>query len=132
MKKWFSSLKGAVLFSAVAMLVFIGYTLIEMLYFLGEWISSDGAAIGVAVIVLLIVGGWLRALFVAAGGRQSGLIALFAFSLFITLIALYDMQFVLFSPMHWPEQVTVIIMLVVGIINATVLAVQIKRNRKIS
>ena len=81
MKKWFASSKGAVLVSAAALLVFIGYTLIEMLYFLGEWISTNGAAMGVTIIVLLITGGWLRALFVAAGGRRKGFIALLVFSI---------------------------------------------------
>lgn len=102
MKNCFTSFKGAVLLSAVAMLVFLGYALIEMLYFLGEWISSDGATMVIALIVLLIIGGWLRALFVAVGGRQAGLIALLVFSSFIVVIALYDMQFVLFSQTSWP------------------------------
>jgi hypothetical protein len=37
-------------------------------YFLEKWIPGDGAAMVETLIVLLIVGGWIRALFVAASG----------------------------------------------------------------
>ena len=129
MKTWFTSLNGAITLSSLALLSFIGYALMEMRYFLENWIPGDVATLVETIVLLLIVGGWLRALLVAAGGRRSGLTALFAFSLLITLIALYDMQFVLYTPMLWPEGLMVVLMLVVGMIVAAVLLVQLRRSR---
>jgi len=100
MKIWFTSLNGAVTLSALALLSFIGYTLMEMRYFLGKWIPGDGAAMVETIVVLIIVGGWLRALFVAANGRRGGLVALLAFSVFNIMVGLYDLQFVFPSLIH--------------------------------
>src|SRR5687767_10496543 len=100
MKTWFTTLHGAITLSALALLSFIGYAFIVARYFLEKWIPGDGAAMVETIVLLLIIGGWLRALFVAAGGRRGGLTALFAFSVLITLIALYDMQFVLYAHIY--------------------------------
>jgi len=126
MKTWFTSLNGAITLSALALLSFIGYTFMAARYFLEEWIPGDGAAMVETIVLLLIIGGWLRALFVAAGGRRGGLTALFAFSVLITLIALYDMQFVLYAQISWPEQVMVVVMLIVGVIVTTAMGVHLR------
>ena len=130
MKTWFTSLNGAITLSALALLSFIGYTFMAARYFLEKWIPGDGAAMVETIVLLLIIGGWLRALFVAAGGRQSGLTALFAFSVVITLIALYDMQFVLYAHIAWPEQVMVVVMLIVGAIVTAAMGVHLRSGKK--
>ena len=91
MKTWFTSLNGAITLSALALLSFIGYVFLMSRYFLEKWIPGDSAAAVETIIVLLIIGVWIRALFVATSGRRGGLIALFAFSAVTTLIALYDL-----------------------------------------
>src|SRR3972149_3028607 len=96
MKTWFTSLNGVVTLSALSLLSFIGYVMMEMRYFLAKWIPGDTAAAVETIIVLLIVGGWQRALFVTANGRRGGPIALLAFSGFTLLIFLYDLQWVNF------------------------------------
>ena len=63
MKTWFISLNGTLTISALSLLSFIGYTLMEMRYFLAKWIPGDGAVMVETIVILLIVGGWLRALF---------------------------------------------------------------------
>ena len=130
MKTWFTSLNGAITLSALALLTFIGYAFIEARYFLEKWIPGDGAAMVETIVLLLIIGGWLRALFVAAGGRQGGLTALFAFSVLVTLIALYDMQFVLYSQISWPEQLMVVVMLIVGVIVTAAMGVHLRNGKK--
>jgi TRAP-type C4-dicarboxylate transport system permease small subunit len=77
----------------------------------------------------LIVAGWLKALLVSAAGKRSGFIALLAFSLFATLIGLYDLQYLLNTPMPWPEQVMVLAMLAAGAISAAVLGLHIGMPR---
>ena len=129
MKTWFASLNGTIMISAIALLSFIGYTLMEMRYYLEKWIPGDTAAIVEAIVILLIVGGWLWALFAARDGRRGGLIALLALSLFAILIALYDMQFVLYSPMPWPEQTMIFVMLGLAILAVAVLASSLRRSK---
>ena len=129
MKTWFTSLNGAVTLSALSLLSFIGYTLMEMRYFLGKWIPGDNAAMIETIVILLIVGGWLRALFVTAGGKRGGLIALLAFSGFATLIALYDMQYVFSGPMPWPELTMIFVMLSLAVLAMAVLASQLRKSK---
>ena len=115
MKTWFTSLSGTVTLSALALLSFIGYVLMEMRYFLEKWIPGTGAAAVETIAVLLIAGIWLRALFVATAGRRGGLMTLLALSLFTILIFVYDLQFMLNSPMLWTEQLMLIVMLIAGV-----------------
>ena len=82
------------------------------------------------MVILLIIAGWLWALFAARNGRRGGLIALFALSLLTVLFAVYDIRFVLHTPMPWPEQLTVVVMLVVGVIAAAAVAVYLKGGIK--
>jgi len=77
----------------------------------------------------VLIGGWLRALFVASGGRRGGLIALLAFSGFATLIALYDMQYVFSGPMPWPELTMIFVMLGLAVLAMAVLASSLGRSK---
>ena len=129
MKTRFTSLNGALTLSALSLLSFIGYTLMEMRYFLEKWIPGDNAAMIETIAILLIVGGWLRALFVTAGGKRGGLIALLAFSGFATLIALYDMQYVFSGPMPWPELTMIFVMLGLAVLAMAVLASSLGRSK---
>jgi len=128
MKNWFTSLKGAILLSALALLSFIGYVLMEMRYFLGKWIPGDGAAMVETILILLIIGGWIRALFVAAGGRRGGLVALLAFCVFTALIGVYDVRY---FPIPWPEETMVIASFVFSVIASAALALQ-PRQKKVT
>ena len=130
MKTWFTSLNGAVVLSALSLLSFIGDTLMEMRYFLEKWIPGDGAAMMETVAILLIVGGWLRALFVAASGRRGGLVALLAFSAFTLLIFLYDLQYLPNPLLPWPERLMVIVMFIVGVIAVVAVGVCLRGGKK--
>ena len=129
MKTWLTSLNGALTLSVLALLSFIGYTLMEMRYYFAKWIPGDSAAAIETIVILLIVGGWLWALFAMTNGRRGGLIALLALSVFNVMIGLYDMPFVLNTPMPWPEQLMVVVILIVGVIVSIALFVQLRRNR---
>lgn len=126
MKTWFTSLNGAVTLSALSLLAFIGYALMEMRYYLEKWIPGDTAAAVEMLVVLLIVGGWIRALFVAANGRRGGLTALLAFNAVFALIAPYDFQF---FPIPWPEQTMVIATFVFSLIAIAVLVIQLRQKK---
>lgn len=129
MKNWFTSLNGAITLSALSLLSFIGYTLMEMRYYLEKWIPGDNAAAVEMFIVLLIVGGWIRALFAADGGRRGGFIALLALSGFAVLIALYDMQYVLYTPMPWPEQTAIFVMLGLAVLALAAIVSQLRQKK---
>ena len=127
MKTWFSSLNGTITLSALSLLSFIGYTLMEMRYYLEKWIPGDNAAAVEMIIVLLIVGGWIRALFAADGGRRGGLTGLVAFSVFTALIAPYDIRF--WMTMPWPERTMVIATFVFSVIAIAALVSQLRQKK---
>ena len=126
MKTWFTSLSGTITLSALALLSFIGYVLMEMRYFLGKWIPGDNAAAVETLIVLLIVAGWIRALFVAKAGQRGGLISLVAFGVFTALIAPYDVRY---FPLPWPEQTMVIATFVFSVIAIATLVYQLRQKK---
>ena len=126
MKTWFTSLSGTITLSALALLSFIGYVLMEMRYFLEKWIPGDTAAAVETLIVLLIIGGWIRALFVAQAARRGGLGSLVAFSVFTALIAPYDLRY---FPLPWPEQTMVIASFVFSVIAITALVFQLRHKK---
>ena len=97
----------------------------EMRYYLEKWIPGDNAAAVEMFVVLLIVGGWIRALFVATSGKRGGLLALLAFNLVFALIAPYDFQFI---PMPWPEQTMVIATFVFSLIAIAGVPTQAKED----
>jgi len=130
MKTWFTSLNGALTLSALSLLTFIGYTLTEMRYFLEKWIPGDAAVMIEVLAVMLIVGGWLRALFVASRGGRGGWTALLALSGFATLVAVYDLQYVTPS-MHWPEMTTIFAMLGLSLLALAALWVQRRQGKSV-
>lgn len=126
MKTWFTSLNGAVTLSVLSLLAFIGYALMEMRYYLAKWIPGDNAAAVEMFVVLLIVGGWIRALFVATSGKRGGLIALLAFNVVFAMIAPYDFRF---FPIPWPEQTMVIATFVFTLIAIAALVSQLRQKK---
>ena len=126
MKTSFTSLSGTITLSALALLSFIGYALMEMRYFLEKWIPGDNAAALETLIVLLIVGGWIRALFVAEAGQRGGLISLVAFGVFTALIAPFDVRY---FPLPWPEQTMVITTFILSVIAIAALVYQLRQKK---
>jgi len=98
----------------------------EMRYFLGKWIPGDGAAMMETILILLIVGGWLRGLFVSTDGTRAGLFALLGFSLLAILIAAYDIQY---FPIPWPEETRVVSSCVFSVIAVGALVFQLRRKK---
>ena len=86
MKTWFTSFKGAITLSALALISFIGYALMETRYFLEKWIPGDNAAAIETILILLIIGGWIRTLFAANAGRRGSVISLIALAEFRAII----------------------------------------------
>ena len=125
MKTWFTSLNGAITLSALSLLSFIGYVFLMSRYFLAKWIPGDGAAAAETIGVILVVGGWMRALFAAANGRRGGLIALFVFSAVTTLIGLYDLP----HPGPWPSMMMVVATFVFSVIAIGALVMQLRRAK---
>jgi len=130
MKRWLTSLNGAVTLSALALLAFIGYVLMEFRYFLERWIPGNGAAAVETIGVLLIVGGWLWALFAARDGKRGGLAALFAFCVLAIVIAVYDLL-LWFGSISYPlEKIMILAMLVFSVIALVALAGQFRHKGK--
>ena len=125
MKTWLASLNGMVTLSALSLLSFIGYVFLMSRYFLAKWIPGDSAAAAETIGVILVVGGWMRALFAAASGRRGGLIALLAFSAVTTLIGLYDLP----HPGPWPSMLMVVATFVFSLIALAALVLQLRQTK---
>jgi len=78
MKTPFTSLKGAINLSVVAMLSYIAYTFLQAFFFLGKWNPTTIAAAVQALVVVTIIGGWIWGLLAATEGSRRGLIAALA------------------------------------------------------
>jgi hypothetical protein len=102
MNIWLKSLNGAIVLSSIAMLSFIGYTLLEFRYFLESWIPGVKAATLEMLFVLALVGCWQVALFTAYGGKKSGLVALVIIAVIPGLMTLFDLVFYSPIPYGWP------------------------------
>jgi hypothetical protein len=127
MINWFTSLRGAITLSSIAMLSFIGYVFLEAYFFLGQWISGIPAAAGMTFVVIAIVGGWIWGLLAAVGGSRGGLIAMLIFGSLPIIITLYDL--ILYSPIPygWPLlQIAVWTTFVLCLIAAIAIALQLR------
>ncbi len=125
MKRWFTSLNGTITLSALSLLSFIGYVFLMSRYFLAKWIPGDSAAAAETIGVILVVGGWMRALFAAANGRRGGLIALLAFSAVTTLIGVYDLP----QPGPWPSIMMVVATFVFSLIALAALVSHLRQAK---
>ena len=74
MNIWYTSLNGAMVLSVIAMLSFIGYSLLEFRYFLESWIAGVKAATLEMLFVLVLVRCWQIALFAANDGNKAALL----------------------------------------------------------
>jgi len=130
MKTWFTSIKGVITLSVIAVLSFIGYTLLESRYVLEQLTPGIAAATADTLFVLVLVGGWLRALFAAGGGGRGGLIAALVFSMLPALITLHDL--ILYSPIRfgWPLlEISVWTTLASCVIVIAAIAIRLRRSR---
>lgn len=66
----------------------------------------------------------------ARDGKRGGLTALLALGGFAVLIALYDMPYVLTTPMPWPERLAVVVLLVLGVIATVTVGAYLRSGRK--
>lgn len=128
MLAWFTSLQGAIVLSAIAMLSFIGYAILESRYFLEQWTPGVTAATLETLFVLLLVGLWLWALFAAADEKDWGLIVALVIAVVTALIAAYDLIRYSPIPYAWPlVQIAVWVMLVSSVLTvASILAYLLK------
>jgi hypothetical protein len=126
MVTWFTSLKGAITLSVIAILSFIAYTFLISRYVF-EWLTV-GMVTAATLFVVAVVGGWIWGLLAGAGGNRTGLIAALVFSLLPALFTLYDLLF--HSPISsgWPLlQIVVWATFFICVIAVAAVAIQIKR-----
>jgi hypothetical protein len=99
---WFTSLKGAITLSVIALLSFIAYAFLVSRYVLEELTPGMLAAVVETLVVVAIVGGWVWGLIAGASGSRTGLIAALVFSLLPALFTLYDLLFNSPIKSGWP------------------------------
>lgn len=130
MKKWFTSLKGAITLSVIAMLSFIAYAFLVSRYLLEQLTPGIAAAAIETLVVIAIVGGWMWGLLAASRNSRSGLIAALVFSLLPALFTLYDLIFYSPIPYGWPLlQIVVWTTFVSGVIAISAMAFQLRQNK---
>lgn len=99
---WLTSLNGAITFSIIAMLSFIGYSLLVYRYVIEQLMPGIPSAVWQTLFVLLLIGGWIWSLFSALSGKRGGLIVALICTSLPALFTLYDLVFQSPIPYGWP------------------------------
>ena len=132
MKKWFTSLKGAIALSVISLLVFLGRAFIDFYFVYGEFALSLGMVGLLVLINMALFGGWIWGLLAAVQGSRRGVVALLGFELFFLLvIAVGTLIAYCPSPCHtaWPlGEIANWSSLVVGLLAAISLGFQLRRG----
>jgi hypothetical protein len=132
MKNWFTSLSGAITFTLISLLVYLGRAFIDFYYVFGEFGLGVGMVGGAIFIYLALFGGWIWALLSAVQGSRRGLIAAFGFNLFFLLfIAVGTLVAYCPSPCRtgWPlGEIAIWASFVAGLLASIPLGVQIWRG----
>ena len=133
MKKWFTSLKGAIALSVISLLVFLGRAFIDFYFVYGEFALSLGMVGLLVLINMALFGGWIWGLLAAVQGSRRGVVALLGFDLFFLLvIAVGTLVAYCPSPCHtaWPlGEIANWSSLVVGLLAAISLRFQLRRDK---
>jgi hypothetical protein len=125
---WFTSLKGAITLSVLAMLSFIAYVFLVSRYVLEQVTPGIVAAAVETVVVVVIVGGWTWGLLAGSGGNRAGLIAAFVFNLLPALFTLYDLIFQSPIPYGWPLlQIVVWIAFILCVVGSVAVGFQLRQ-----
>jgi hypothetical protein len=129
MKNLFTSLRGAIAFTLISLLVYLGRAFIDFYYVFGEFGLEVGMVAGAIVIYLVLFGGWILALLSAVQGSRRGLIATFGFNLiFLLFIAVGTLVSYCPSPCRtgWPlGEIAIWASFVTGLLATISLGVQI-------
>ena len=132
MKNWFISLSGAITFTVISFLVFLGRAFIDFYYVFAEFGLGVGMVGGAVFIYLALFGGWIWGLLSAVQGNRRGLIVIFGFNLFFLLIiAVGTLVSYCPSPCStgWPlGEIAIWSSLVAGLVAAVSLGTQIWRG----
>ncbi len=132
MKNWFTSLRGALAFTLISLLVYLGRAFIDFYYVFGEFGLGVGMVGGAILIYLVLFGGWIWALLSAVQGNRRGLITTFGFNLFFLLfIAVGTLGSYCPSPCRtgWPlGEIAIWASLVAGLLASIPLGIQIWRG----
>ena len=107
MRKWFTSLSGAITLSTIALLVFLGRGFMDWRY---EYPIQDPAGawdIPGGLIYMALAGGWIWGLLAASKGSRRGLIALLIFALVLDVLLALATYFIFCPPWTgcegWPN-----------------------------
>ena len=99
---WLISLNGAVTIGVLAMLSFIGYSLLVYRYVIEQLMPGISSAVWQTVFVLLLLGGWIWSLFSTVSGNKAGLVVALICASLPALFSLYDLVFHTPIPYGWP------------------------------
>ncbi|MFN2235785.1 MAG: hypothetical protein ACK2U1_16290 [Anaerolineales bacterium] len=132
MKNRFTSIRSAIAFTLISLLVYLGRAFIDFYYVFGEFGLGVGMVAGAIVIYVILFGGWILALLLAVQGSRPGLIAAFGFNLFFLLfIAVGTLVSYCPSPCStgWPlGEIAIWLSFVVGVVASISLGIQIWRG----
>lgn len=86
MKNWFISLKGAIAFSVISLLVFLGRAFIDFYFVFGEFGLDLGMVALAMLFYLVLFGGWIWALLAGVQSSRRGVFSLLVIDLFFLLV----------------------------------------------
>lgn len=134
MKNWLTSLNGAITLSVIAFLTFLGRAFMDWRYEYPQQDPMGSLDTMMALIYMVLIGGWLWGLLAAGHGSRRGLIVC------LIAVLLLDVAFALATyfifcppwtgctgwPNAWPWNWS---NLISGVIAAVAIAFQLRRNR---
>lgn len=86
MRNWFTSLKGAITLSAIALLTEVWRGFLDAMFVFPVDFPNEGLMNLAAVIFTVLFGGWAWSLIAAGRGSRGGLIAAFALNTLVLLM----------------------------------------------
>lgn len=134
MKKWFTSLNGTITLSILALLVFLGRTMLDWRYEFPAFDPTGSMDTSMALTFLVLVGIWLWGLVVTTRGNRRGLIAILAMVLLLDVVFALSTYFFLCPPWTgcvgwpnaWPWNWS---QLLLGLLSAFAIVYQLRQNR---
>ncbi|NQU29652.1 MAG: hypothetical protein HQ525_03195 [Anaerolineae bacterium] len=133
MKNLVSSLKGVITLSVISLLVFLGRTFLDFYYVFDEF-ALDIGTIGLMIVVnMALFGGWIGGLLSAVQGSRRGLMTIFGFNLFFSVvIAIGTLVSFCPSPCQtgWPlAEIFIWLSLVFGMLATIVSGIQVYKDK---
>lgn len=132
MTDWFRSRGGAVTLSWLALLAFLGRTMLDWRYVYPDEVPDGAVTVASLVVTIAFVAGWIWSIFAAGRGERRGTVGALAFVLFLGVgLGAATTASLCPTPCQtaWPlMEIANWVQLVPGVLAAVALGIQLRRS----